>query len=226
VRIVELDSAGPAVKEMYDEILAPSFPVDELAPLVEIQQLPAAEQGSVFVARSDTDDTILGCAIAEWDADPGVCLLCWLAVRPDRRGTGIGGPLLDAAMTEWKKRFSPCLILAEVEDPEQHSGSTAHGDPAARLRFYQRRGARSLELPYFQAALGPDKSRVRGLLLMVLHADEQFAGTEPNTVDGSILKKYLELYQTQCEGAVATDQEAMALWRATDRPGGVRLLPT
>jgi hypothetical protein len=146
-------------------------------------------------------------------------------VRPGLRGGGIGGPLLDAAMTEWKRRYDPCLILAEVENPAQHHVSAAYGDPVARVRFYQRRGARILDLPYFQAALGPEKSRVHNLFLMVLHADPSFAGAGEDTIDGEVLRRYLEKYQIQCEGVIGTDDDAVALWQAVRRPNGVALLP-
>lgn len=222
VRIVELESAGPEVDELYTEILAPSFPVDEISPLEDFRRLPGSGYGSVIVALDD-DDTVLGGAVGEWDADPGVWLLAWLAVREGHRGGGIGGPLLDAALGEWRVRNGPCLVLAEVEDPAKHIGNVAHGDPKARLRFYLRRGARILDLPYFQAALGPEKSRVRDLHLIVLHADPKFAGAEPNTLDPAPLRSYIELYQRQCEGAVATDEEATTLWQALDRPGGIPL---
>ena len=167
---------------------------------------------------------MVGAAVGEWDEGLRVVLLAWLALRPGVRGGGIGGVLLDAAQADWIARYSPCLVLAEVADPAGHVGNEAHGDPVARLRFYQKRGARILDMPYFQASLGPGMPRVPDLLLLVLHADEQFAGSEPDTIDGRVLREYLELYQRECEGQVATDEQAVRMWEAVDRPGGVPLL--
>lgn len=222
MRIAEL-TGGPAVDALFNEILVPSFPPAELCGLESVRRLAGAGGGFVWAAF-DEQDNVLGCAIGEWDADPGVVLLSWLAIRPGVRGGGIGGALLDAAQADWISRYRPCLVLAEVEDPARHAGSEAHGDPSARLRFYQRRGARALDMPYFQASLGRGLPRVPDLLLMVLHADERFAGLEPDTIDGAVLRQYLELYQRQCEGQVATDEQAVRLWEAVDRPGGVPLL--
>jgi GNAT superfamily N-acetyltransferase len=222
MRIAEL-TGGPVVDTIYAEILQPCFPPAEMSPVQSVHHLAEAG-GGLFWAAFDEQDTVLGCAIAEWDAGPRVVLLSWIAIRPGLRGGGIGGALLDAAQAEWVARYSPCLVLAEVEDPACHQGGEAYGDPVARLAFYQRRGARILDIPYFQASLAPDLPRVPGLLLMVLHADEQFAGSEPGTVDGAVLREYLELYQSQCEGQVATDEEAALMWEAIDRPGGVPLL--
>src|SRR5690606_22793856 len=46
-----------------------------------------------------------------------------------------------------------------------------HGDPAARVRFYARRGARVLDLPYVQAPIRAGAEPVPGRLLLVLHAE-------------------------------------------------------
>ena len=102
--------------------------------------------------------------------------------------------------------------------------SEDYGDPAARLRFYVNRGSRILDFPYFQPALEPGAERVTGLLLIALHADPEFAGPGgADTIDAEVVPKYLENYQTQDEGKVATDDQAMIMWRALDRPEGVRL---
>ena len=222
MRIAEL-TGGPVVDTIYAQILEPCFPPAEMCSLQSVQYLAGAGRG-LFWAAFDEQDTALGCAIGDWDAGPRVVLLSWLAIRPGLRGGGIGGALLDAAQAEWVARYSPCLVLAEVEDPACHAGSEVYGNPRARLRFYQRWGARILDIPYFQASLAPGLPRVPDLLLMVLHADEQFAGSEPDTIDGAVLRQYLELYQRQCEGRVATDEQAAWLWEAIDRPGGVPLL--
>lgn len=224
MRIYELPGPGPAVEALYHEVLVPSFPEDQLVELDELQTIAADDAGSVWVAEAE-DGTILGGAVAEWDESVRVALLGYLAVRQGLRGGGIGGPLYLAALGSWRERFKPCMILAELDDPEVHVGNEDHGDPAARLRFYTSRGARILDIPYFQPALGPDRARSSGLLLIVLHADPDFAGTCDNTIDAKILRKYLENYQIKYEGKIAAnDDQAAALWRALDHPGGVQLL--
>jgi GNAT superfamily N-acetyltransferase len=222
MRIAEV-TGGPVVDTIYAEILQPCFPPTEMCSLQGLQRKAETGLGLVWAAFDDAD-TVVGSAVGDWDEDPRVVLLAWLAVQSGRRGDGVGTALLEVAQADWLARFSPCLLLAEVEDPACHAGSEAHGDPRARLRFYQRRGARTLDIPYFQASLAPDLPRVPDLQLLVLHADQQFAGSEPDTIDGAMLRQYLELYQRQCEGQVATDEQATRLWEAVDRPGGVPLL--
>src|SRR5260370_10645015 len=96
-------------------------------------------------------------------------------------------------------------------------------DSAARLRFYRNRGSQILDFSYFQPALEPGTDRVSGLLLIVLHADPDFAGADANTIDRAVVCRFLENYQIQYEGKVAPDDQAMEMWRALDRPEGVRL---
>src|ERR1700757_1525039 len=159
MRIYEAPGPGPVIEDFYQHVLVPSFPADELVSLGEVQEIAAGEDGSIWLAE-DADGTIVGGAIAEWDDSVRVLLLGYLAVRPGIRGGGIGGPLYLTALESWRQRFKPCLILAEVEDPEVHSGNEDHGDPAARLRFYGNRGSRIVDIPYFQPALEPGAERV------------------------------------------------------------------
>lgn len=220
MEFVELTGPGPLLTEAYDRILTPSFPANELCSIEDVARLAAAGHKLVWAAVDDGGE-LVGIAVGDWDEGPRVVLLSWLAARPGMRGGGIGGPLLDHVTEVWRTTFEPCLILAEVEDPRYFSGSEDHGDPSARWRFYTRRGGRPLDIPYFQAALGPGKERVANLLLMVLHGDPEFAGELPDTVRGATIHEYIELYQTACEGAVGTDPDAKALYDAIDRPGGI-----
>jgi GNAT superfamily N-acetyltransferase len=223
LHIYEVSNSGPVIEDFYRQILVPSFPAEELVSLDEVKEIADGHDGSIWLAE-EADGTILAGAIAEWDDSVRVLLLGYLAVRPGIRGGGIGGPLYLTALDAWRQKFKPCLILAEIEDPEAHSGSEDHGDPAARLRFYTNRGSRILDIPYFQPALEPGAERVHGLLLIALHVDPEFAGPGGvDTVDATVVRKYLENYQLQYEGKVATDVEAMTMWRALDRPEGVRL---
>jgi GNAT superfamily N-acetyltransferase len=224
LRIYEVQGSGPVIEDFYQQVLQPSFPADVLIGLDELQEIANRDSGSVWLAQ-DADGTILGGAVGEWDESVRVVLLGYLAVRPGIRGGGIGGPLFLAALDSWRQKFRPCLVLAEIEDPAVpvHSGSEDHGDAGARLRFYLSRGSRVLDIPYFQPALEPGADRVSGLLLIVSHADPDFAGPEEGTIDPEVVRRYLEHYQIQYEGKVATDEQAMEMWRALDRPGAVRL---
>jgi GNAT superfamily N-acetyltransferase len=222
IDIDKVDGSGPVIEALYEQVLRPSFPDAELIELDELQGIADGDSSLIWLSE-DAGGEVLGGAVGEWDESVRVVLLSYLAVRPGNRGRGIGGPLYLAALDCWRQRFEPCLILAEIEDPAVHSGSESYGDPVDRLRFYLTHGSRILDIPYFQAALSPEKGRVSGLLLIVLHADPQFAGAGNDTIDADVVRKFLENYQLQCEGKIGTDEQAMTLWQALDRPEGIPL---
>ena len=150
-------------------------------------------------------------------------LLAYLAVRPGGRGTGIGATLLQAARDAWTAELSPRLIVLEVEDPREVTGSEAFGDPVARVRFYERHGARALPLPYVMPALSPGTERVKRLMLMVLGGTDLAPGTR--TADGRQVASFLAEYFEEFEGpARPGDAELDLLLEACARPGGLPLL--
>ncbi|WP_018349155.1 hypothetical protein [Longispora albida] len=232
MRLTQLSGTGPELYELYHEILEPSFPAAVLGGVSSLESLARSDSGSIWLSVAD-DGQVLAGAIGEWDAPSRVMLLAWMAVRPGNRGGGIGGPLLCAALAAWRAEHDPCLILAEVADPARHQrerretaggedgSGEAYGDPEARLRFYQRRGARVLDLPYYQPGLGARGERVRDLLLLVLHAHPQFDGVAPDTIDPGVIRGFLETYHAKCEGTIGRDAEATRLWTALQRPQGI-----
>lgn len=221
MQIIELNENGPLFEALYEDILVPSFPKSELNDFDFIREAMEAGTDRVWVAL-DEEGTVIGGAIGEWAEEQRIMLLAWFAVRPGQRGGGIGGPLLDHVVAAWREQFSPCLILAEIEDPEYHGATKDdYGDPWSRLRFYQRHGTRVLDLPFFQPALDSESPRVFGLFLAALHVDPTLAGTDPDTVDSRILLEYITDYLESCEGVAFVDAEAKALEAALSRPGGV-----
>ncbi|GIG57241.1 hypothetical protein Lfu02_16130 [Longispora fulva] len=207
MRILAVSGRHPLLAEFHAEVLTPSFPPSELGPLDELE-------GAHVRLAVDDDGRVLGGAVGDWAPHLRVMLLGYLALRPGVRGGGIGGALLDDTLAAWRAECDPCLILAEVEDPEAHAGTVEeHGDPAARLRFYRRRGARALDIPYFQPALSPGTGRVSGLFLMALHAAPEFlAGSD--AVLAAPVRSFMEGYFLETEGVIPTDPQATALWEA------------
>jgi hypothetical protein len=93
----------------------------------------------------------------------------------------------------------------------------------ARVRFYERHGARALPLPYVQPALGPGTERVPRLMLMVLGGTDASLGT--GTADGRHVAGFLTEYFEEFEGpAQPRDAELGSLMAACARPGGLPLM--
>ncbi|MQM28511.1 GNAT family N-acetyltransferase [Glycomyces albidus] len=217
LRTVECTSPDALFTAVYRELFAPSFPPEELESEAALARALHAGSASLFAVVDEAGGPVAA-AFGEWSAAARVQLLTYLAVGPAARGGGIGGRLLREAVRSWAARRDPCLVLAEIEDPDAPADE-AHGDPRRRLAFYEAAGAKVLDVPYFQPGIGGPGARVHGMLLLVLHAAPQL--TRGEAVDGGALRTFLEEYLEEAEGTIARDEETAALFAALDRPGGV-----
>ncbi|MGY1451647.1 GNAT family N-acetyltransferase [Streptomyces sp. SS8] len=223
MRVVDVADGDPLLETLYGDLLVPSFPPDELETLQWVRD--GLADGSVVVgAVLDEAGVPQAVAVGEWDAVSRILLLSYLTVRPRARSGGLGGLLMGVVEGAWQERFRPLLTLAEVEHPLAHEADGERGDPAARLRFYARRGARALDIPYFQPALRPGAQRVHGMLLLVLARSLGTDGERPDTVDPGPVRAFLEDYLLPDEEGEA-DGPLLRMREALARPGGVRLLP-
>jgi GNAT superfamily N-acetyltransferase len=223
ITIEELDADDAReVAAFYRLVLAPHFRADELETSENIAEGLKSGGTAALVARTP-QRTIVGGAVGDLFPRSGVLLLSYIAVVPEGRGTGTGGLLMKAVTDVWGRKFSPRLFVMEVEDPRYYQVDAALGDPEARVRFYERLGARELPIPYFQPALGPAGHRVGHLMLMVFGGADAPPGTEQ--VDGRRIEDFLVEYLDLCEGPVRPDDtEVQRMLAACRRPGGLPLL--
>lgn len=214
VDVADLDSR--AFAELYRRVLAPSFTEDELIDEETLRSYYLSGVPEFFGCVTVLGAEPIAVALAEHHPASGLSLLNYLAVDPGIRQGGHGGRLLRHSVARWVEAVHPVAILAEVEDPRCHAAS-AHGDPAARLRFYERLGATLLPLPYFQPALGPGLNRIPDMLLINLHAT-------PAGIPGDALRQFLDDYVAAGEGADARDHEPVYLalrQRIGEWPGSI-----
>jgi GNAT superfamily N-acetyltransferase len=216
VRISELDEG--LFERLYHGVLGPAFPPEELEDIETARSLhyepPPRVPGLAALRAGDP----VGAALGELYGD--IVLLAYLAVRADCRGAGIGSALLERALPSWRKLLSPAAILAEVEDPRGRSPGP-HGDPAARLRFYDRAGGKVLPLRYFQPSIGGGMPRVRGMFLICLDPWRE-------SVPKEAVLAFLDEYMQAAEGSAArtSDAEYLGLRAQADAwPGQIPLWP-
>jgi GNAT superfamily N-acetyltransferase len=210
------------VAAFYRRVLAPHFIPDELESEESFAAGLKSGGTSALVART-ADGTMAGGAVGDLFRRSNFLLLSYLAVLPEGRGAGTGGLLMKAVTDVWGSRFSPSVLIMEVEDPRHHQADAERGDPVARVRFYERLGARALPVPYFQPALGPGGHRVPHVMLMVFGGAAAPPGT--TEVDGEAVELFLTEYLEGCEGPVRSDDtDAQRLLAACRRPGGLPLL--
>jgi len=219
-RVVDLATIGDAERRklldaVHEQILTPAFPSNELAPLDDMQQMWTGTPPRLAVhAALDPHGQPLGCAVAHWFAQSTTLLFAYLAVRADRRGSGIGTSLITQAVRDWAAAYHPALLVAEAEDPRVYPPTPGH-DPRARLPLYARLGARLLELRYMQPEINVGAGRVRDLLLV---AQEYSAGViaAPSGVVGlpaAMVMAFLDEYYQDAEGEAHRDAEFLAMVR-------------
>ena len=155
------------VRDAYDHVLAPSFPFDELEPFEQFATQLDEGRSELRIALDENE--IVAAAVTKDLPPSGAVLLSQMATREGRRGAGLGTRLYRALLGRIVDELQPSLVLAEMEHPDYHEAHPLHGDPLARLRFYGRFDARLIDVPYFQASLGPGLQPVYGLLLLALY---------------------------------------------------------
>jgi GNAT superfamily N-acetyltransferase len=218
VRVPEL--SGDMFDRFYHTVLESAFPPEELEDIETVRALHYEPSPSVPGLAALRADDPVGGALGEHYGDSNIVLLAYLAMRADCRGIGMGSALLDRALLSWRELLAPTAILAEVEDPRGRSAGPT-GDPAARLRFYARSGAKLLPLRYFQPSIGTGMPRVRGMLLVCLDPRRE------SVPKGPVLA-LLDEYMREAEGseAATADPEYLDLRAQVDIwPGEVPLWP-
>jgi hypothetical protein len=213
------------LERLYDEVLNPSFPVDELMPRDKLLPRLAQEDSGVCCrVVLDPAGRVVAAIIADIYQGSRVLLLSYLAVVSELRDRGVGTGLASDAVPRWIARYQPALAVAEVEDPRRHvaGDSVGYGDADARMRLYDGLGGLILPVPYVQPALTAGADRVRNLLLMVFHAAPEVC--PDRLLDPELLVRFLTDYFTACEGKTPVDAEFTALLDACNRPGGIPLV--
>lgn len=206
--------------ELYRSVLTPTFPPEELSDL-DLLLADLAGGRLMVLAGRDGGEIVAGAVI---DGAGPVRMVSYLAIAPQGRGAGLGGRLLSTALATVGSEPGVRLIVAEVEDPAHHGSDPDRGDPTARLRFYARRGAQLLDLPYFQPGVRPGAARVEHMLLLALEVDpELVVPGQPPTIPPQPLLDHLTDYWLRTEGAVGDDPACRALFEAASRP--IPLLP-
>jgi hypothetical protein len=186
---------------VYERVLVPAFDENERESLEELAAQVAEGSRLRMLAALGTDGEPLAVVTSDWYPEAAVLLIGYLAVSAANRGGGVGGVIVTRALADWTAQLHPELCLAEVEDP-RFFPVTAHGDPKARVRFYERLGGSVIALPYFQPRLAAGTSRVQHLMLMSLIP--QPAGVRH--VPTAPLAVFLDQYFSACEGPAVFDE--------------------
>ncbi|WP_216430194.1 GNAT family N-acetyltransferase [Arcanobacterium phocae] len=184
--------------QIIDDILIPSFPATERPDSSGFMEM--FDDGIIFPLASFVNKQPVAISLSIWDfsgqttAPAEVALIAWLAVGQAGRGKGVGSSLLHETVNVLSQRHDPLLILLEVEDPQIHTLVSEYGNPAARIRFYERAGAHKIDIPFAMPREDLSQDVLPGMLLYGI-GGRALAQAEPQSVDiGKPLADFLRAY--------------------------------
>ena len=217
------------LRDFHSNVLSPSFAADELE-AVSAMSAGLRGQGSTDLRATvalDEDGAVAAGIVGEVFRGTGVLLLSYLAVRPDRRGRGLGSRLMEEVAQAWYREPEIVLAVGEAHDPRQWP-ETPDEHPRDRLRLYERLGARLLRVPFTQPALEDGAGRVRGFLLLAFYVAPALLLKAPEgpAIRGEVVLRFVRAYYDIAEGPPQKeDDERASLMETIRRLDPGRILP-
>ena len=156
-------------------------------------------QRTILITAEHTAGQVLAFALAFHYPDLNATLLDFIVVDPEVRQRGIGGALFEALREYAMRLESRALYLeARPDDPELEPDPAVRKENRARIRFYERYGARVIAgTAYEQTRLGrargepyllfdplrddrrPARDEVRGMMEKILFVKYQYPRDDP-----------------------------------------------
>jgi len=146
------DDVSPANRDairQVAEIMRNQFPLTSEADLArlpkQLRDPMAFRYRSVLFITEDARANVRGFALLLHLADLRICYLEFISAAPGSTGGGIGGVLYERVREEAQRLGSVGLFFeCNVDDPALEPDPTRRAQSAARLRFYERYGARPI----------------------------------------------------------------------------------
>ncbi len=138
----------------------PGLPASEIASISDQLRDPVAYRlRSILFVAEDANDQVRGCVLLRHAPDLKFCYLDVMAVRPGRTGGGLGALLYERVREEAVDLdaiglFFECL----PDDPALSPNPEIRAQNIARLRFYERYGARPVANTAYETPLEPGGS--------------------------------------------------------------------
>ena len=156
-------TSAQALTAIYEQLLQPSFPQHELAPIDHLVEM--VQSGRGYVLAVPEVNAYAGVAVVEYHTAQ-IDLLSYLAVGVAGRSKGYGSVLLDAVREQTARRGWP-FLLAEIEMPDAPEQPAAYGDSRRRAAFYDRAGAKAVAMSHWQPAAAAGFQPVRLTLIAI-----------------------------------------------------------
>jgi acetoin utilization deacetylase AcuC-like enzyme/GNAT superfamily N-acetyltransferase len=200
------------IRRIYDDILPlnrqilhqvrtilrdrfPAVPQEEIAQIGEKLRNPFKQRfRCILITAENLRNRVLGFAMMLHEPEISFCFLDWIATEMGRSGGGVGGALYDrirreAASLKVKGLFCECL----PDDASACPDPNLLPQNIARLRFYERYGARPIIHTGYEAPVKPSDTCMPHLVYDALESDAPLSLSFTRKVVRTILeRKYPE----------------------------------
>lgn len=119
----------------------------------------------LFLAMDE--DSVMGAIVVEYYRASDCILLTYIVTDSKYRKQGVARKLI-AEVSEYFKDKNLKAVFIEANDPAKTDASMESMNTEERLLFYKRVGAKIVDVPYSQPALGEGKEACECLLLLAL----------------------------------------------------------
>ncbi len=186
-------SNQPAIDQVFEilRIHFPSVKEEKIKEILEQMKNPMKYHFSstLFVAE-DGRFSIKGFAILFYMPDAQFCFLDYIAVKPGKTSSGVGGAIYERIREEAQLLKSIGIFMECLPDDE-----TLCSDPVevkqnrARLAFYERYGARPITGTKYETPVNPDDNCPPYLVFDDLGNDYSLSATEAKRIIKKILQR-------------------------------------
>jgi len=173
---IEIVTNRQCLDRVYQELIEPDFPPEELISAPDFARLCANGTMSALVAEEGP--ALQGVAVLEYHAG-NIDLLAYLAVGSAYRSEGIGTKLMTAVCAQAAGRGRR-FVLAEIETPGTHHETPIFGDADRRAAFYRRFGAKAIDVRHWQPAVSPTSKPVNLKLIAIPTTSEALTSIASN----------------------------------------------
>jgi acetoin utilization deacetylase AcuC-like enzyme/GNAT superfamily N-acetyltransferase len=195
------DDAIPVNQDALDQVKAilkkriPSASEQEITHLGDNLRnpFPLRFRPILFVAEN-MRQKVLGFAMVLHEPDINFCFLDWIATAKDTLRGGLGSALYERVRTECAALKVKGLFFECLPDTPGECEPGLIKDNIARLRFYERYGARPITGTGYEAPVSPEDTCMPHLVYDALGKDTPLARTHAKNVVRAILeRKYKDL---------------------------------
>ena len=140
-----------------------------------------------------------GGMVVEYYFSSNAVLITYIAVGSDNRKKGEASLLLKQGVSEILDIIEeavdkkPAAVFFEVNNPNKINADQDSINPWGRLRFFEKLGAKLIDIPYVQPSLGGNRNRVANLFLCCLPINDASSAISSETITRFLFSFYKAL---------------------------------